>query len=187
MIQISKEHILIRSAVLADAPLLNAWWNHGAVMAHAGFPKGLGQSMEETRRQIAAHEGKLSQLCMILIDGKPVGEASFRIGQNEAETGFKICDSSYQNRGYGKQIIWMVFEYLFLDEALGSKMPIHRIFWDTNLNNTRAQHVYEALGATRLRVVKDAFTDQLGVSQSAVEYQLTREDFLKLQAQRQTV
>ena len=75
MIQISKEHILIRSAVLADAPLLNAWWNDGAVMAHAGFPKGLGQSMEETRRQIAAHEGKLSQLCMILIDGKPVGEA----------------------------------------------------------------------------------------------------------------
>lgn len=186
MVQITKGNIKIRSATLADAPLLNAWWNDGAVMAHAGFPKGLGQSLEETRQQIASYAGKLSQLCIIEIGGRPVGELSFGIGQNEAQTGFKICDSSQQNRGFGKQIIWMTFTYLFLDEALNSKMPIHRIFWDTNLKNKRAQHVYESLGAVRLRVVENAFTDQLGEPQNAVEYELTREAFLKLQAQRQT-
>ena len=185
MVHIKKNDIEIRSATLKDAPLLNAWWNDGAVMAHAGFPKGLGQSLEETRQQIAAYEGKLSQLCIIEIDGRPVGELSFGIGQNEAQTGFKICDSSQQNRGYGKKIIWMTFSYLFLDEALNSKMPIHRIFWDTNLNNKRAQHVYESLGATRLRVVENAFTDQVGLPQSAVEYEMTRETFLALQAKRQ--
>jgi len=185
MMTLTKDNITIRSATLADAPLLNTWWNDGAVMAHAGFPQGLGQSMEETRQQIAAYEGKLSQLCIIEIDGQPVGELSFSIGQNEAQTGFKICDSSQQNRGFGRQIIWMTFTYLFTDEALNSRMPIHRIFWDTNLNNKRAQHVYESLGATRLRVVEHAFTDQVGIPQSAVEYELTRENFLALQAKRQ--
>ena len=42
MITLTKDNITIRSATLADAPLLNAWWNDGAVMAHAGFPQGLG-------------------------------------------------------------------------------------------------------------------------------------------------
>ena len=186
MVIIIKNNIEIRSAVEADAPMLNAWWNDGAVMAHAGFPNGLGQSMEQTRQQLAANEGRLSQLCIILIDGVPVGELSFQIGQNEARPGWKICETRYQNKGYGRQIIWMTFEYLFLDKALNTKMPIHRIFWDTNLTNTRAQHVYESLGATRLRVVEEAFTDQLGVPQDAVEYELTRESFLKLQEQRQS-
>lgn len=178
---INQGPITIRSAQKADAAQLLAWWNDGAVMAHAGFPRGLGLSLEDVQQQIAAREGKLSQLCIIQINGKPVGELSFRIGQNEANPGWKICDASYQNRGFGRQIIQMTFAYLFLDQALNQAMPIKRLFWDTNLNNQRAQHVYESLGATRLRVVENAFTDQLGQQQSAVEYELTREAFLALQ------
>ena len=35
-------NLLIRSALLSDAAQLAAWWNDGAVMAHAGFANGIG-------------------------------------------------------------------------------------------------------------------------------------------------
>ncbi len=39
---IQYENLTIRQAEVADAKQLTAWWNDGAVMAHAGFPNGLG-------------------------------------------------------------------------------------------------------------------------------------------------
>ena len=36
------KHLIIRDALVSDAALLCRWWNDGAVMAHAGFPNGLG-------------------------------------------------------------------------------------------------------------------------------------------------
>ena len=41
------DNIVIRNATAADAPQLAAWWNDGSVMAHAGFPLGLGTSAEK--------------------------------------------------------------------------------------------------------------------------------------------
>ena len=64
---IKKNDFVIRSAELKDAKQLNAWWNDGKVMEHAGFPNGLGQSLEETTEEIRAYEGKLSQLCILEI------------------------------------------------------------------------------------------------------------------------
>ena len=52
-------------------------------------------------------------------------------------------------------------------------MGYRRIVLDTNLNNRRAQHIYEQLG-----VRKDAWRDQLGALQSAVDYELRPEDFI---------
>ena len=37
----------IRNATPQDAVLLRNWWNNGKVMAHAGFPKGLGITERE--------------------------------------------------------------------------------------------------------------------------------------------
>ncbi|MBC8591153.1 hypothetical protein [Wansuia hejianensis] len=74
---IEKENIVIRSANVDDAIQLNKWWNNGKVMEHAGFPKGLGQSLEETTDEIRNWEGKLSQICIIKIDGKVVGEVQW--------------------------------------------------------------------------------------------------------------
>ena len=43
--RIQKDNIVIRSATVDDAIQLNKWWNDGRIMEHAGFPNGLGESL----------------------------------------------------------------------------------------------------------------------------------------------
>lgn len=178
--RIEKDNIVIRSANLDDAIQLNKWWNDGEVMEHAGFPEGLGQSLEETIDEIRDWEGKLSQLCMIEIDGKSVGELSYRIkGGGAAYPGWKICDFDYQNKGYGPQIIKLLFEFIFSDEEINSKVPIDRIVWDTMLENRRAQYIYEdKIGARKIQIKEDSWQDQLGNWRSSVDYEISKEEFL---------
>ena len=44
--------LLIRDVTVDDAEQLCIWWNDGKVMEHAGFPNGLGISIETIRKQI---------------------------------------------------------------------------------------------------------------------------------------
>lgn len=52
-----------------------------------------------------------------------------------------------------------------------------KIILDTNLNNTRAQHVYEKLGFKKIRVRDNSWKNQLGELQSFVDYELVEECF----------
>lgn len=171
-------NLVIRSAEVKDAVQLNNWWNDGAVMAHAGFPNGLGESLEGTIAGIKENEEYLDQRCVIEIDDVLAGEMNFNLLKgNTAEIGIKICETAYQNQGYGSKLIWMLITYLFEDETLNSKFPVYRIILDTNLKNERAQHVYEKLGFMKVRVNYGAWEDQLGVMQDSVDYEMTREQF----------
>ena len=173
---IKRDNLVIRSAVLQDAEKINAWWNDGKVMAHAGFPNGLGQTLEETKAEIKAYEGRLSQLCVLESGGVSIGEASFGLlGDGIAEIGIKICDFSYQDKGYGSELLRMLIAYLFEDSELHAKYPVNKIILDTNLKNVRAQHVYEKLGFRKVRVNIASWRDQLGEWQDSVDYELTRE------------
>lgn len=166
MIRLEHGDILVRTATASDAPQLVAWWNDGSVMAHAGFPNGLGTTVEREAPRLTG--GRL----MIEEAGRPIGECSFRILEGgAAEIGIKICKADHQNRGVGRIVLSLLIRHLF-DE--GCK----RIVLDTNLNNLRAQHVYETLGFTRLRVNIDSWKDQLGRPQSSVDYELTEADFV---------
>jgi len=177
--RLQKDNIVIRSATVDDAVRLNKWWNDGKVMECVGFPNGVGESLEETVENIKSRKDEFSQLCIIEIDGKPVGELNYNIKGNTAYPGWKICDFEYQNKGYGPKIIRMLFEYHFTDETINSRCPIEKIFWDTMLENKRAQHVYEKkIGARRIGERKDCWTDQLGNPRTAVDYEITREEFL---------
>jgi len=181
--RIQKDNIVIRSATINDAIQLNKWWNDGRIMEHAGFPNGLRKSLDDTMDNIKSREGKLSQLCIIEIDGKSVGELSYNVKSNNgAYPGWKICDFNYQNKGYGSKIIRMLLEFLFTDETINSKFPINKIVWDTMLENKRAQHVYETkIGAKKIGIRENAWQDQLGNWRSVVDYEITREDFFSLQ------
>ena len=48
---IKYNHLCIRNAEKKDCEQLAAWWNDGTVMAHAGFPNGLGTSAAEIEKQ----------------------------------------------------------------------------------------------------------------------------------------
>lgn len=177
---IKKDNLVIRSATFDDADILTNWWNDGAIMAHAGFPNGLGQSVEETINQIKQNEIKLSQICIIEVNSNKVGEGGFRIGKNFAEIGIKICDTSYQNHGYGKELLKMLIDYLFTDEKLNSNVKIDKIKLDTNNNNKRAQHVYEGLGFKKVATNIGAFENQLGELQTSVDYEMSLDDYKKV-------
>ena len=86
--------------------------------------------------------------------------------------GIKLCDASRQNKGIGKVLLSMLISSLFHEQGC------HRIILFVNLNNTRAQHVYEQLGFTRVRVNENSWTDQLGRQQSSVDYVLYQKDFI---------
>lgn len=179
--RIEKGNIVIRSATMDDATQLNKWWNDGSVMEHAGFPNGLRESLEDTRSNIRNYEGKVSQLCIIEIDGKPVGELNYRIKDNNVYPGWKICDSRYQNQGYGSTIIKMLLEFIFTDEAINSNLPIEKIIWDTMVENRRAQYVYEnKIGARKTGVEENIWKDQLGKWRSTANYEITREEFFDI-------
>lgn len=160
------KNLSIRPATPADAPQLAAWWNDGAVMAHAGFPNGLGTSPEKVAE-------KLDGSILIIEDSRaPIGEMGIRkLADDTAEIGVKICETSYQNGGRGKLLLSMLIKYLFDNGC-------RKVVLDTNLNNLRAQHVYEALGFRKVRVNIDSWRDQLGKAQSSVDYELAPENFI---------
>ena len=163
---IKYDSLTIRDAVAADAAQLTAWWNDGAVMAHAGFPNGLGTTVEKVIAGLG--NGRL-----ILIENERlIGEACYRkVGEGVAEIGIKICETDCRNRGLGRIILSMLISWLF-------EQGFEKIVLDTNLTNKRAQHVYESLGFRKLRINYDSWTDQLGNKQSAVDYELTEDNFI---------
>ena len=170
--ELQYQDILLRNAEEKDAAQLAAWWNDGAVMAHAGFPLGLGITPEKIAADIASDSDSTRRRMILEFREKPVGEMSFRIlPDGSAEIGIKICEKAYQERGIGRIALSMLIRALF-DRGCG------RIILDTNLNNTRAQHVYERLGFQKTGVRRDAWIDQLGRPQSAVDYELTLDRFI---------
>lgn len=172
MQRIYKE-ITIREVNAEDAAQLTAWWNDGQVMAHAGFPNGLGTTVETVVRQIA-EQSKKNCRHMILHSSRPIGEMNYReIDESSCEMGIKICESDMQNKGLGKIILSLFIEGLF------TECGYEKILLDTNLNNKRAQHVYEQLGFRKVRVNENAWKDQLGEWQSSVDYELTEREFVK--------
>ena len=179
--RIEKDDIVIRSAKASDAEIIKAWWNDGSVMEHAGFPLGLGTTTKEVLDRIAVNKESIGKLCIIEIDGKAVGELNYKIKEDIAYPGWKICEKDYQNKGYGTRIILMLFDFIFKDKKLNSLDAINCIRWDTMLENARAQHVYESkIGAVKTEVVENAWKDQMGVWRTAVNYEITREAFYTL-------
>jgi len=166
--------MMIRNARAMDAAQLCAWWNDGAVMAHAGFPNGVGDTVENVREKILLDDDAIRRRYMIEYDGVPIGEMNYRNqGGGVAQIGIKICEISRQEKGLGTAAL-----AVFID-ALFTYGGYEKIVLDTNENNARAQHVYEAkLGFSRVGVRQNAFTDQLGVAQASIDYELPKAAWL---------
>ena len=165
-------NITVRNVTPEDAAQLAAWWNDGAVMAHAGFPNGLGTTAEAVASQIAEDSDDTRRGLILLLVGTPIGEMNYsNVGNHTAEIGIKICEASHQEKGVGRIALSLLIRHLF-------QSGYQKIILDTNLNNARAQHVYEKLGFRKLRVNIDSWRNQLGQLQSSVDYELTEESFV---------
>lgn len=165
-------NLTIRNATVEDADLLSAWWNDGNIMAHAGFPNGTGETSQCIAEKISKDEDNICRRLIVEYDKIPIGEMSYyNVGNDTAEIGIKICDFSEQNKGHGKVLLSMLIHSLF------SNYGYKKIILDTNLNNTRAQHVYEKLGFKKVRVNNNSWRNQLGELQSSVDYELVEENF----------
>ena len=170
--RIIHQDICIRNAESADCAQLARWWNDGRVMAHAGFPDGLGTTAEQIQEQIESDSDDTKRRLMIEYKGSAIGEMSYYNRENNiAEIGIKICDTECQEKGLGRVILSMLIGELF-------SMGYAKIILDTNLKNTRAQHVYEMLGFQKVRINENSWTNQIGEVQSSVDYELVRENFV---------
>lgn len=166
------KNLTIRNATVDDANLLAAWWNDGKVMAHAGFPNGIGETAEQIA-EIISNDTDEDRRLMIEIDNVPIGEMSYgKVAEKTVGIGIKICDFSKQNQGYGKVLLSMLISALFND------MGYDKVVLDTNLSNKRAQHVYEMLGFKQVRVRENAWRNQLGELQTFIDYEMCQEDFV---------
>jgi RimJ/RimL family protein N-acetyltransferase len=139
-------------------------------MAHAGFPNGLNITKDEIADKLRTQEKHIRLI--LIVEDQAIGEMSYRnVGNKTAEIGIKICEKTKQEKGLGTIFIEMLLDELFL------KQGYEKIVLDTNLNNTRAQHVYEKVGFIKVGVRMHSWKDQLGELQSAVDYELLKEQY----------
>ena len=147
---------------------------NGGSPAYIPIPDGLEIDQNEVINLIRQSNDSNRRLILEL-EGLPIGEMNYRATQeNVAEIGIKICDANQQNKGYGTTYIKMLMHYLFLES------DYDKIILDTNLKNKRAQHVYQKLGFQKTATRLDSWKNQVGEIQSTVEYELTKDDYLKL-------
>lgn len=170
---IEYKNICLRNAEQRDCEQLAKWWNDGAVMEHAGFPHGLHTSAKEIMKKIENDSDHTRRRLIIEYDHLSIGEMCYNTLDNRiVEIGIKICNPYFQNKGLGRIILSMLIKELFHDNYI-------KIVLDTNLNNKRAQHVYEALGFIKVDTKMNCWKDQLGNLQSSVYYELDQEHFIE--------
>lgn len=169
---IKQNNLIIRNATLDDASTLGKWWRDGKIMEHAGFPNGLSITDNEIAIQLSKDTDETYRRLIIEYNNVPIGEMSYRNkGNGIAEIGIKICEFEKQEKGNGTKLLTMLISTLF------DELGYIKIILDTNINNQRAQHVYEKLGFRKLRVNVDSWKNQLGELQSSVDYEMIRTDF----------
>ena len=170
-INLHDNELSIRRANIEDASILCEWWNDGNVMAHAGFPCGLMTSVDKIKELF---KNPTQNRLIIELNKKPIGEMSYKeVSSGVVEIGIKICDFSKQNQGYGSRYLKLLIDFLF------NVLNYSKIILDTNINNLRAQHVYEKLGFKKVNVRYNSWVNQIGEVQSAVDYELIKIDYYK--------
>lgn len=166
----------LRFATPDDAERLALWWSDGQVMEHAGFPDGINTNIEDLKKRLS--KLSLDRQLWIIEDytKQPIGEMNHKVNEGTATIGIKICEASQQGKGIGKRALKAMIIYLF------DTLNVEKIWLDTMIENTRAQHVYRSLLFSEIAVRKDIWKDQTGRLRTSVEFILTKEVYQKNQS-----
>ncbi len=139
----------IRRANEEDTEFFYHWWNNGELMSNVGFDTGLDISKENTIKSISS-----GNLFIVLYGGEPIGEVNYKV-RDMYEFGIKLIPA-YQNKGLGKTVLSLFFEYLYY---IGAK----NLVADVLVSNKRAQKLYSSLGFKVVEVKKGGWVDPEGV------------------------
>lgn len=138
----------IRLANDSDIVFVAALWNHPAIMAHAGYPEGLGITPEAVRKKLPRHNESLLDSILVVEQentGIPIGQAMM---QSPDETGGSITDikllPEYQRRGFGSEIKRAMISFLFENTACS------HVEATPNLDNISSIRMQESVGAIRV-------------------------------------
>lgn len=174
------DNLLMRPFAQGDGETLLKWWHDANIMKHVGFPNGLNISLESVRKSIDQsnrEHTKNPRYFYAICDknsGKPIGEISYdqtNAKDDERRIGMKICETDYQGKGLGKEALHALIKHLF------ATLNIQTILIDTLHTNTRAQALYEGIGAKRTAIKKAYWTNPEGSVYDAIFYELTKADY----------
>ena len=170
---LTKDNLSIKQASNDDIDVLLKWWNNGEVMAHAGFPNGLNKTKEDIEKEIKLNNRDKRRLIMYYEDIK-IGEMSYiKVSDGVYDFGIKICEKEYQNKHLGPKYLTLLFDYLF------DVLKAEKIILDTDLENLRAQKVYERLGFTNKKIHYNSWTNAVNELRSSVSYSMSITDYRK--------
>lgn len=136
------DRILIRQVSHDDARYLLKWWNDPAIMTHVGFPTGLDIGKNEVLSLLDEVTDEKNRLLILdRSSGRPIGEMNFTIaGSGKASVGIKIGELAYQNKGYGKEAVKLLLDYLSRSRGIA------QVSLDVRDDNFRAHRLYESVG-----------------------------------------
>ena len=147
--------VSFRKAQIIDAQTLCDWWNDGNIMAHAGFPNGIGTIVADVEEQITnwGDDG----FYIIELDGKPVGEMHYRDkGDKVADIGIKVCDFNLHGKGVGSSALTLLIHHIW-DKGF------EKIIVNCNTKNAAGNALYRKVGFIFTHTEENAWTDPAGV------------------------
>ena len=140
-------------------------------MDHAGFPLGLNTNPKQIK-EIIAKKNANNELLIMELNEIPFGEISFKIEDNIASFGIKICVKTLRGKGIGQALLTTLFLYLF-------ERNISLIKCDTNLKNIGAQNFYQnKMHMRKSKTIENCWTNQIGELQSTAFFEITKDEFL---------
>ena len=161
-----------------DAELIHGWYEEAEFRAlMGGRPASLAERRAVFERRAADPPSDLINLLVCLrADGRPVGRVDvFEIEpyNGNAAFGIGIGDPADRRRGYGRDAVEALIDYLF------GQLRLERVWLTTDADNTIAQRLYESVGFRREGVARHAYY-QDGRYQDDVRMAILREEWRAL-------
>ncbi|MEW5853445.1 MAG: GNAT family protein [Myxococcota bacterium] len=167
------EHLWFRAPEQDDAPTLARWINDPNLRVYLDPRRNFPMSLETEREWLRAvtRAGNPPTDVVMLFGRKgettPLGSTGLH-GINwlvrEAEWGILIADSREWGKGYGREVARRTVRYAF------EELNLNRVMLKVHTHNTRGIRCYEAAGAVREGVLRQAsilegkYVDQLVMS-----------------------
>jgi RimJ/RimL family protein N-acetyltransferase len=148
--------VYLRPLEPADVELVHAWYEDAEFAAlMGGRPMSLATRRARADRNLAEPRDDVVNLMICdLEDGRAVGRVDiFEIDPINGAAGFGIGigDEGDRGRGYGRDAVQAVCDYVF------GQLRLERLWLTTDADNTIAQHLYEGVGFQREGVARHAY------------------------------